>query len=426
MPGHAAWRRPSSHAERIYDYAIYRRIAQQAEAAKLDYLFVADGPTHEADRFLHNPFRILESLTLVTSLVGVTERIGLIPSLSTTFFEPFNIARQLASLDHLSGGRAGWNVVTSFGGAEHYGPDELLEHDLRYARAEEFLQAVELFWRSWADGALVRDRRTGTWGDPRHVAAESFDGRFFKIRGPLNLPAGPQGRPVIAQAGSSDIGRSLGARYADLIYTGASSLARAQAFRADIRDRAAAAGRQPSAVKIVPSVSPIIGATESEARAMEADLNDLIDFEAGRRSLQWMLGDLDLSGFDLDEPIPTDYYPTATSTNRVQSHIDNFRPLAVDQRLTIRQLILVNVRGGGGWSVVGSVEQVADALQDRFEDLGADGYTLSAPYQPEGFDWITSALVPELQARGLFHTDYEHPTLRDSLTAASKAALDGI
>lgn len=153
VPGHAAWRRPSSHAERIYDYAIYRRIAQQAEAAKLDYLFVADGPTHEADRFLHNPFRILESLTLVTSLVGVTERIGLIPSLSTTFFEPFNIARQLASLDHLSGGRAGWNVVTSFGGAEHYGPDELLEHDLRYARAEEFLQAVELF------GAVGRTAR---------------------------------------------------------------------------------------------------------------------------------------------------------------------------------------------------------------------------------------------------------------------------
>lgn len=412
---HGAWRRPDSRVEEAYSLSLYADQARWAEEAKLHHLFVADGPTHDVGRFGTRPLRYLEGLTLLSVLAGRTERIGLIPSLSTTFNEPHTIARQLASLDHLSGGRAGWNVVTSFGGAEHFGDAGLLEHDLRYARATEFLQAVELFWDSWEDDALVLDRASGRFGDPSKVHAERFAGDYLSVTGPLNLPRPRQGRPVLAQAGSSDPGRDLAARFADIVYVATPTAAQGRAFADDVKRRARRWGRRPEEVLILPGLSPVLGGTEAQARRLAAELLDLLDHDQARSQVEFMFGGIDLSAVDLDERIPEHAVPESTAINVVQSRSALFRRLAFDEGYTLRQLIEFSVSGGGHWAPVGAVEQIADQLAQRFHDGAADGFNLLPVYQPGGFRQLTHELVPELVRRGLFRTEYADGTFRDNL-----------
>lgn len=412
---HGAWRRADSRVEEAYSLSLYRDQARWAEQAALHHLFVADGPTHDVGRFPTRPLRYLEGLTLLSVLAGATERIGLIPSLSTTFNEPHTVARQLASLDHLSGGRAGWNVVTSFGGAEHFGDAPLLEHDRRYQRADEFLQATALFWDSWEDGALLLDRESGQWGDPRKVHADRFTGDHFSVTGPLNLPRPPQGRPIIAQAGSSGPGRDLAARHADLIYVATPTADEGREFYADVKQRALRFGRDPDTLLVLPGLAPILGGTQEEAERTARELLELLDHDEARSQVEFMFGGIDLSEVDLDRPIPPELIPAPTTVNAVQSRSALFRRLALVASYTLRQLIDFSVAGGGHWAPVGSVEQIADQIADRFATGAADGFNLLPVSQPDGFRQLTDQLVPELLRRGLFRSSYADGTFRDNL-----------
>lgn len=412
---HGAWRRADSRVEQAYSLPLYADQARWAEEAALHHLFVADGPTHDAGRFPTRPLRYLEGLTLLSVLAGRTERIGLIPSLSTTFNSPHTVARQLASLDHLTGGRTGWNVVTSFGGAEHFGDAPLMEHDTRYDRAAEFLQAVRLFWDSWEDDALLLDRASGRWGDPGKVHADRFAGEHLTVTGPLNLPRPPQGHPVIAQAGSSPAGRELAARFAELVYVATPTLAEGVEFSADVRRRAARWGRAPEEILVLPGLAPVLGGTEEEARRLSRELLDLLDHDRARSQVEFMFGGADLSAIGLDERIPAEVIPESGDVNAVQSRSAVFRRLALVEGYTLRRLVEFSVAGGGHWAPVGAVEQVADQIAERFHARAADGFNLLPVYQPGGFRQLTHELVPELVGRGLFRSSYAEGTFRDNL-----------
>ncbi|GAA4776898.1 NtaA/DmoA family FMN-dependent monooxygenase [Microbacterium gilvum] len=418
-----AWRRDGSRVEEAYRLSLYSDQARWAEGAALHHLFVADGPTHDAARFPVRPLRYLEGLTLLAVLAGRTSRIGLIPSLSTTFNAPHTVARQLASLDHLSDGRAGWNVVTSFGGAEHFSDAPLPAHAVRYERATEFLEAVTLLWDGWADDALVLDRETGRWGDPDRVRADRYEGEHIALTGPLNLPRPPQGRPVIAQAGSSSAGRDLAARFADVVYTAQPIVAEGRAFYADVKARTAAAGRDPRDVLILPGLAPVLGGTEEEARRIAAELLEYLDHDASRGQVEFMLGGADLSALSLDDRIPEAAIPAPDDVDLVRSRYDLFRHLALVEALTLRKLIEFAVAGGGHWAPVGAVEQVADLLLERFDGGGADGFNLLPSHLVDGFRRLTDELVPELQSRGRYRTGYVDGTFRDNLGLARPARV---
>jgi len=308
----AAWRHPGSHADAGRDFRHYVRLAQAAEAARFDLVFLADGSGTRGDnvdflsRTAHSYVAQFEPLTLLSALAAVTERIGLVGTASTTFNEPYHIARKFASLDHISGGRAGWNLVTSSNAheAKNFGFDEHLAHARRYERAVEFAEVVEGLWDSWDEGAFVRDKAAGRYFDPakRHVL--DHRGEFFNVRGPLNVERSPQGRPVVVQAGSSEAGKALAARTAEVIFTAQQTLEDAVAFYADVKGRLAQYGRDPDDLKIMPGVMPIVGATEQEAQDKFAALQALIDPAVGLALVSGLTGGFDLSDYPLDGPIP--------------------------------------------------------------------------------------------------------------------------
>lgn len=408
----AGWRLPGSRAEEIYSFDLYRDFADLAEEAKLNYLFIADSPSQSEDQLATRAFRHFEPITLLSALAVTTRRIGLIGTFSTTFNEPYNLARKLASLDILSKGRAGWNIVTSHSGAENFGGAPLPPHEHRYRRAHEFVTVAEALWRGWDEDAVVADRNTGRWVDTDLVHPANHSGEFFTVRGPLNLPRSPQTRPVYAQAGSSEPGRELGARFGEIIYTPQLELGEAQRFYADVKGRAARYGRDPSDLRIVPGVSPIIGRTTAEAHEIRESLNALVDYSQAKRHLARGLN-LDIDDIDLDERIPAERFPSDPDY-LASSGRSRFRRLAVDEGLTVRQLITIRDQGNH-WSPAGTAEQVADALIARFDAHGADGYNFLPLYNPDGFAAITQQLVPVLIARGYFRPDYQGETLRDDL-----------
>ena len=300
----AAWRYKDSEPERVLDISFYQDLARRAEAAKFDAVFFADGPAL-ADNIRHASRFRLEPLTWLSAIAAVTSRIGLIGTASTTYTEPYNLARQFASLDHLSRGRAGWNIVTTSAAnaAQNFGLPTHPVHADRYDRAREYLDVVTRLWDSWEDDALVIDKASGIFADTDRIHAIEHIGHHFKVAGPLNTPRTPQGRPVYVQAGASDDGRFFAARYAEAIFTAHQTLANAQAFYGDIKRQAAGFGRNPDHIKILPGISPFIGGTEAEAKRLEQDFNDLIQPEYSLGQLQRMIG-LDLSRHDLDAPFP--------------------------------------------------------------------------------------------------------------------------
>jgi FMN-dependent oxidoreductase (nitrilotriacetate monooxygenase family) len=412
-----AWRRPGSRVEEKYSLSLFRDLAGWAEAAKLHAVFLADTLRLDLDSVRGQPFSGLEPVTLLSALAAVTERIGLIGSISTTFSEPYNVARQLASLDHLSNGRAGWNLVTSAYGEENFGR-ELPGHDERYERGAEFAGALRALWDTWDSDAVRIDRARGVYADAGKVHYADFTGKHFSIRGPLNVARPPQGYPVIAQAGSSGTGQDVAARYADVVFTtGRTSDADSLAFYGSLKSRVAAAGRDPSDVKILPGISPIIGETEAAARAIERELNGYIDLEAGRSRLARQLAGTPLDDLDLDKPVPLSRLPAVAAVEGRRSRFGVYREL-IEEGWTLRRLIEWEVSSSGHYVPVGAPEQIADLLLRRFEVGGADGFVLLPSYVPEGFSLLTDALVPILQERGAFQREYAGQTLRENLGLA--------
>ncbi|WP_168701982.1 NtaA/DmoA family FMN-dependent monooxygenase [Gordonia paraffinivorans] len=409
-----AWRRLNSRVEEKYDLSLFTDVVRWAESAKLHAVFLADTVRLDAESLRTQPFAGLEPVTLLSALAAVTEHIGLIGSISTTFSEPYNVARQLASLDHLSRGRAGWNLVTSAYGEENFGV-ELPPHAERYERGAEFAQVLCELFDSWDADAIRIDREAGVYADPDRVHRIDHRGKYFSVQGPLNVARPPQGRPIIAQAGSSDHGQAVGARYADLVFTtGRTTVEDGARFYRSLKTRVVAAGRSADEVKVLPGVSPIIGETEAQARAFEKELNGYIDFDDGRVRLSRQLAGIDLSDLELDEPIPAERLPAESAVQGRRSRYGVYLDL-IAEGWTLRRLIEWEVSSAGHFVPVGDPEQIADLLLGRFEAHSADGYILLPSFLPEGLQLLTDAVVPILQERGAFHTEYADGDLRDSL-----------
>ncbi|MBM9623214.1 LLM class flavin-dependent oxidoreductase [Streptomyces zhihengii] len=407
----AAWRHPRTQPERVTDLTYFQELARTAERGRLDSLFLADGLTLWSNA-RHNAVGGFEPLTLLSALAVATEHIGLIATVSTTFNEPYHVARKFASLDHLSGGRAGWNIVTSGNVAEarNFGLDEHPDHALRYERAAEFVDVARLLWDSWTDGAPVVDRARGVYTEEGAVAPVGHRGAHFRVDGPLNVQRPPQGHPLLVQAGSSEDGREFAARYAEAVFTAQQTLADGQTFYKDLKSRLARHGRRPDEVRILPGICPVIGATEAEARALEAELTALQVPEYGLQQLSGMLG-TDLTGLPLDGPLPE--LPGESAINGNKSRFTLVADLARRERLTIRELI-ARLGGGRGHRVfAGTPEQIADQLEEWFTSGAADGFNIMPPHLPGGLEDFVDHVVPLLQRRGLFRTEYVGRTLRD-------------
>jgi FMN-dependent oxidoreductase (nitrilotriacetate monooxygenase family) len=416
----AAWRLPESDPLAHVDIEHYRNLARIAERGKLDSLFLADSPVLW-NSIGHRPSGGLEPTVLLTALAAVTEHIGLIATASTTYNEPYNLARRFASLDHISGGRAGWNVVTTAGldAARNFNLDALPAHADRYARAAEFLDVSIKLWDSWEDDAALGDKENGIWGDDTKVHPPHHDGPHFRVAGALNVPRSPQGHPLIVQAGSSADGKELAARYAEAVFTAQQTLSDAQAFYADLKKRALGFGRDPDTIKILPGIVPAIGATEREALALEEELDRLIKPEYALRQLAETLR-LRPDDLHLDRQLPADL-PAEDEIQGAKSRYTLIVDLARREGLTVRQLIGRLGGGRGHRTFAGTPEQVADAIQHWFEHGAADGFNIMAPVLPSGLELFVDHVVPILQRRGLFRTEYTGRTLRDNYGLARPA-----
>ncbi|MER5297494.1 LLM class flavin-dependent oxidoreductase [Streptomyces pharetrae] len=408
----AAWRHPGTDPGRLLDIGFYQELARAAERATFDAVFLADGPSLADNVRYASRFR-LEPFTWLAALAAATERIGLIATASTTYTEPYNLARLFASLDHLSGGRAGWNIVTTGApqAARNFGLDAHPVHAERYDRAHEFVDVVSKLWDSWDDEALIADQRTGVFADTDRIRPIDHEGRHFRVRGPLNTPRGPQGRPVYVQAGSSEDGRAFAARHAEAVFTAHQTLPSAKEFHADIKSRAAALGRDPDRLLVLPGLSPFIGSTEAEARRLQREFDDLTQPEYSLDLLHRLLG-VRLTADRLDDPVPRELIEThgeRGNGSRFQLVLD----IVERERPTVRQL-LHRLAGARGHQVVaGTPEQIADHIQEWFEHGAADGFNIMPPWLPGGFDLFAEHVVPLLRTRGLFRFAYEGTTLRD-------------
>jgi alkanesulfonate monooxygenase len=410
----AWWRYPGSKPNANFDFAELKRFAQTLERGKFDAFFMAD---HLA--VLNMPMDALKRSATVTSfdphvllpaLAVVTERLGLIATGSTTFDEPYHVARHFASLDHLSNGRAGWNIVTTSNpdAALNFGRDDQMEHDERYRRAREFFDVVTGLWDSWADDAFVRDQASGIFFDPAKLHVLDHKGKYLSVRGPLNVARPVQGWPVIVQAGASEAGRQLAAETAEVIFASAATLADGQAFYADVKRRTERAGRNPDHLKVLPGALVVVGETAAEARAHRQHLDSLVHFDSAIGELSVRLG-TDASGFDPDGPLPE-----IPETNASRSGRQTLVDLARREGLTVRELAQ-RTGGYGGLSFVGTPAMIADEMQDWLEQRGCDGFNVMFPYMPAGLDAFVDGVVPELQRRGIFRTEYEGTTLREHL-----------
>jgi FMN-dependent oxidoreductase (nitrilotriacetate monooxygenase family) len=399
--------------EQIGDISWWQGLARKAEEAKLDAVFLADGPAWWGTG--HRPANQFEPITLLTALASATKKIGLIATASTTFYEPYNLARLFASLDQISGGRAGWNIVTTFStdAAQNFGLSDVPGNEERYARAQEFVDVVDKLWDSWEDDAVVADRASGVHVDGEKVHAINHHGRFLQVRGPFSAPRSPQGRPVHIQAGSSNHGRAFAARNAEAIFTAHQTLEDAQAFYADIKAQARGFGRDPDEVLVLPGISPFIGDTDIEAEDKFHYFNSLTVPEYGLNQLEKFAG-VSLRHLELDERVPLDVFGTAGSVlDNDRSRKQVVANIVERDRPTLRQL-LHRLAGGRGHHVVhGTPVQVADIMQRWFENGAADGFNVMPPLYPQLLDDFTEKVVPILQERGLFRREYTGDTLRE-------------
>ncbi|WP_371649674.1 LLM class flavin-dependent oxidoreductase [Streptomyces mirabilis] len=416
----AAWRLPESDPLANTDVKHFQHLARVAERGRLDSLFLADHPGLWGD-ISRQPAAALEPTVLLTVMAAVTKHIGLIATASTTYNEPFNLARRFASVDHVSGGRVGWNIVTTATliAARNFGLDELPPHRDRYARADEFVGLARKLWDSWEDDAILADKESGIWGDNNRLHPAAHDGTYFSVAGPLDVARSPQGYPLLVQAGSSEDGRDFAARHADAVFTVQKTLEEAQAFYADLKKRAAQFGRDPETVTILPGIVPTIGATQGEAEAADAELGSLIKPEHAIKQLVSIL-QVSADELRLDEELPA-HITTDRHIEGAQGRYALVVGLARRERLTVRQLIGRLGAGRGHLTIAGTPEQVADTMQHWFENAAADGFNIMSPVLPSGLEGFVDHVVPILQARGLFRTEYSGKTLRDHYGAARPA-----
>lgn len=412
----ASWRHPNATPHGLTDIRLYKELAQDAERGLFDSIFLAD-QLAVPDDAARAPRNWLEPITSLAAIAGATERIGLIATASTTYTEPYNLARQFASIDHISNGRAAWNIVTSWSApaAKNYGDDGQVSHADRYVRAEEYVDLVKALWDSWDDDAILDDRATGRYARADGVRAIDHVGERYKVAGPLNTPRGPQGRPVLVQAGSSDAGRGFAARHAEAVFTAHLEFETAQAFYRDLKARAAAEGRDPDHVLILPGLSPMIGSTEAEAKQMAQELNELTDPETGRKRLSSRFGGHDFSHLPLDTPLKPEDLPDPATVEAARSRAEVIVGVVRREGLTLRQLLARLAGARGHFTFAGTPDQVADLMQHWFENGAADGFNLMPPVLPWMSDAFIREVVPILQKRGLFRTAYAGPTLRDQL-----------
>ncbi|WP_288026136.1 LLM class flavin-dependent oxidoreductase [Arthrobacter sp.] len=413
----AAWRLPGSPVDGMGDIRYYERLARTAERGLFDAVFFADGQS--AGDPAAGPLWHLEPLTMLAAIARATERIGLVSTVSSTFYSPFHAARMLASLDHISGGRIGVNVVTSMFDAEarNHGMPALPPHAVRYARAAEFIEVAKGLWESWDDGALLADR-AGRYADPERIRPVLHSGPHFSVDGPLNVPRSPQGSPVLFQAGASEPGRELAAKYAEGIYAVAYDLPGAQAYYSDVKRRVAEAGRAPDGVAIMPGLVTYVGVTGEEARAKQAEADSFLPVETSLAQLGRFV-QRDCSGWELDAPVPA-LVPAREFTGPQGRYATILRIIDAE-RPTVRQLLGRLAAGGGHATMVGTPEQVANEMQRWFEHGGADGFNLMPPLLPDSLDDFVELVVPELQRRGLFRTEYTATTLRGHLAQRAAA-----
>ncbi|WP_093435166.1 LLM class flavin-dependent oxidoreductase [Variovorax sp. 770b2] len=409
-----AWRYPGAWRDANFNFAHLKQLAQTLERGRFDAFFMAD---HLA--VLNMPIEALqrshtvtsfEPFTLLSALAQHTKHIGLVATASTTFDEPFHIARRFASLDHLSEGRAGWNIVTTSNpdAALNFGRDDHMEHDERYARAREFYDVVTGLWDSWADDAFERDAESGRFFDPAKLHVLDHKGKYLSVRGPLHIARPVQGWPLIVQAGASEAGRQLAAETAEAIFAAPGTLAAARSFYADIKGRMRKLGREPDHLKILPAAFVVVGDTVEEARAIRARLDSLVHYDSAIASLSIQLGH-DASTFDPDAPLPD-----VPETNASQSSRARVIELARSEKLTVRQLAQ-RLGGYGGLAFVGTAQTIADEMQEWLETEGSDGFNVMFPWLPGGLDAFVDKVVPELQRRGIFRREYEGRTLRENL-----------
>ncbi len=411
----AAWRYPGAFPDANFNFSHYKRFVRTLERGRFDAFFMAD---HLA--VMNMPMNALkrsatvtsfDPLTLLPALATVTEHLGLIATASTTYNEPYHVARKFASLDHISEGRAGWNVVTSANPREamNFGLEEHVEHGERYARAREFFDVVTGLWDSWADDAFIRDVETGTYFDPEKMHVLDHKGPHLSVRGPLNVARPVQGWPVIVQAGASDAGRQLAAETAEVVFSSANTLEDGQRYYADVKGRMQACGRSPDHLKILPGAFVVIGDTLAEAQAKKAKLDSLVHPDSGIATLSVLLGH-DVSGFDLDGPLPD-----LPDSNASKSGQQKLVGMAQRKHMTIRQMAQYV---GGSFSVlefIGTPVTIADQMEEWLMTEGCDGFNAMFPYLPGGLDDFVALVVPELQRRELFRREYEGTTLRENL-----------
>ncbi|MEV5834588.1 LLM class flavin-dependent oxidoreductase [Nocardia sp. NPDC052112] len=406
----AAWRHPRTEEYRVLDVRHFQELGRIAERGKLDSVFFADGLA-VGPRIKRNALAVFEPVTLLAAIAAATERIGLIATASTTYNEPFNLARKFASLDHISSGRAGWNIVTSGNEDEafNFGFDAIPEHARRYERAQEFVDVTVRLWDSWESSAIVLDPDDGIFADPEKVHTIDYVSDRFRVRGPLNSPRSPQGRPLLVQAGSSESGKEFAARYAEAVFTAQRSLAEGQAFYRDLKARLPKYGRSADELKVLPGLVPFIADTRAEALALEQEFTDLISPDYALRQLSALLG-VDLTEHALDAPLPP--LPAVSEIEGGKSRFTLVKELAERENLTVRQLIGKLGGGRGHRTFAGTPTEIADELQSWFDSGAADGFNIMPPYLPGGLEDFVDRVVPILQERGLFRTDYTATTLR--------------
>lgn len=417
----AAWRHPG--AFRGDQFGEYAELARIAEAARFDLLFLADSLSTRianrdaATRSAHNfsPTH-LEPITLITALSTITTDLGFVATASTTFTEPYNLARLFATADHISQGRIGWNIVTTADAesAANFGLNKVLDHDERYVRAEEFVDLVKSLWDSWADDAIVRDRKMGRWLDLEKQRFHGHAGEYLSVSGPLNVPRPPQGHPVLVQAGASKPGKDLAARVADVVFTAGTVKEQAVAFREDLRRRAERIGRNPDHLLVMPGISPIVGSTEEDAQRRLAELNEGIEIEVAVQNLANFMPDIGVESMELDQPVPEVDQMTQAQQSRQKLAWD----MARREGLTLRELALWFSGTRGHNTVAGTPEQIADAMIDLFTGGACDGFNVMPMQFPDMFRDFAEQVVPLLQQRGWFRESYEGETLRDRLGLA--------
>ncbi|MGO4717012.1 LLM class flavin-dependent oxidoreductase [Bradyrhizobium sp. 2TAF24] len=409
-----AWRYPGAFPDANFNLSHIKRFIQTLERGKFDAFFMAD---HLA--VLNMPINALkrshtvtsfEPFTLLSALSGATERIGLVATASTTFDEPYHIARRFASLDHISGGRAGWNIVTTSNpdAALNFGLDDHMEHDERYRRAREFYDVVTGLWDSFADDAFVRDVESGLYVDPQRMHVLNHKGKYLSVRGPLNIARPVQGWPVIVQAGASEAGRQLAAETAEVIFGASANIAAGQQFYADVKGRLDKLGRDRDHLKILPGAFVLVADSDEEARERLALLDSRVHYDSGIASLSIALGH-DASGFDPDGPLPE-----IPETNASQSGRARVVEAARRDNLTVRQLAR-RLGGYSGLKFIGTPKTIADQMEEWLVSEASDGFNIMFPYLPEGLDDFVNRVVPELQRRGIFRREYEGATLREHL-----------